>query len=456
MTVKTILVRISAIVVISVLVLPAMMAQIPDWYATHKDARYPAETYIIGVGSGSGPNAVGNAKKAAQMDLVSQIRVQVQAEAKNITESFQFNKDEQFYSEFRSKVRTAVSDEVTGMQIVETLTDDATGTAYALVVLDRGKYCETIRNELDAGWKQANDLRTAAFDFSKEGKVGNAIQNLLEARKVIAPLLSKQALYNAVSSTPYKPGFNIGPETIAADVRGILSDLKLEKKSGDKQKGKIGRPFADPFVVQVTINREEKVVPVAGSTVVFETSDQTKIGDATTDDQGMASFSMTVRPMTGSGVRARISLGNADREFEKNLVSSAVFFTWRAEGSDVAFSLKVDTKSDKLTSSLKNAFTSAITQIGYKIVGSSKFVVEVTVETGKTNTIEGMAGTMYSVSANVVASLIDKKSDNTLGSVTFTGRGLAKSESEALEKAAGSAKIVQEELSELLEKALQR
>jgi hypothetical protein len=454
--VKTTSYRALASLVLAVGILPGLFAQIPDWYTTHKNVRYPSEMYIIGVGAGSGSNATETAKKAAQMDVVSQIRVQVQAEAKNVSESFQFNNNEQLFSDFRSNVRTAVSDEITGMEVAETVTDNATGTAYALVVLDRDKYCETIRTEMDAGWKQANDLRTAAFGFAKQGKLNDALQNFLETRNVITPLLPKQALYNAVSTSPYNLSFDFGPTTLSSDIRKVLSDVKLQKRSGDKQKGKIGESFSEPFVIQVTINQEGKSVPVIGSPVVFETQDKMTLGDATSDDQGQASLSTTVRAMTGNGIRARLAFKKLDREFEQDLLSSAVNFSWTAEASSIAFAVKIDTKSSKTATALKEAFSSAITQIGYKVMRSSKYVIEVIVETGESSKVEGMAGTMYSVSANVISTLVDQEAGNTIGSVTFSGKGLARSESEAAEKAVGNVKIVLTDLSDLLQKALEK
>ncbi len=448
--------RILVVTVLAAGILPNLLAQIPDWYTTHKNIRYPSEMYIIGVGAGSGTNATEAAKKAAQMDVVSQIRVQVQAQVNNVSESFQFNKDEQIYSDFRSNVRTAVSDEITGLEVAETFTDNSTGTSYALVVLDREKYCETIHSEMDAGWKQANELRTAAFDFAKQGKLNDALQNLLETRKVITPLLPKQALYDAVSNTPYKPKVDFGPTTISADIRKVLSDVKLQKKSGDKQKGKIGESFSEPFIVQVSINQDGTLLPVTGSTIMFETSDKTLVGEVSTDDQGLASLSTTVRAMKGNGIRARLSFKTLDREFEQNLLSSAVNFSWTAEASNIAFALKIDTKSLKMASALKGTFSSAITQIGYKVVSSSKYVIQVTVDAGESSKVEGMAGTMYSVSAKIISTLIDQQAGNTIGSVIFSGKGLARSDSEATEKAVENVKIDQKDFSELLEKTLQK
>ncbi len=431
-------------------------AQVPDWYASHKSVKFPSDLYLIGVGSATGDNAIEKAKKAAQTDLVSQIRVQIQAQVKNVSESYQFNKNEQLYSDFSSNVRTAVSDEIMGMEIAETATDPSTGTSYALVVLDREKYCGNLRNEMDSGWKQAADLRAASLEAMKKGRVNDALQSLMDARSTIPPLLTKQALYNVVSNTPYKPTADFGPSALTTDIRDLLSGIKLTKKSGDGQRGKIGETFPAPFVVLATLGGEGKSVPVVGGTIIFETSDNTKVGEATTDDQGLATFSTTIRAMKGKGIRARLSFKKLDREFEQNLLASAVFFTWKTETSDVAFALKINAASTKSSSSLKNAFSSAITKTGYKVVGSSKHLLEVSAEAGEPNAVEGLAGTMYSLTVTVTATLVEKESGNTLGSVSFNGKGLARSEKEAVDKAVSSVKINENDLADLLQKALQQ
>ena len=160
--------------------------------------------------------------------------------------------------------------------------------------------------------------------------------------------------------------------------------------------------------------------------------------------------------MTGNGIQARLSIPQLGREFDQNLLSSAVNFTWTAEGSSVSFSVSANASSAEISSDLKRIFTSAITQIGYRVVSSSQHVIQVTIETGQSTKVEGMAGTLYSVNVDVVATLVDKTNDNTAGSVTFKGKGLARSEDEALQKAVGNAKVNLSDLSDLLLKAIEK
>ena len=67
-----------------------------------------------------------------------------------------------------------------------------------------------------------------------------------------------------------------------------------------------------------------------------------------------------------------------------------------------------------------------------------------------------MAGTMYSVNANVQTALMNKETDGPIGVQSFYGKGLARSESEAVEKAVANVKIGVKELADLLDNASQK
>ena len=59
------------------------------------------------------------------------------------------------------------------------------------------------------------------------------------------------------------------PSALTSGIRDALSGVRIEKISGDKQKGKIGENFPEPFIVQVTANEGENAVPVVGAAIVF-------------------------------------------------------------------------------------------------------------------------------------------------------------------------------------------
>ncbi len=424
-----------------------VFAQVPEWYTSHQHPKYPGSAYILGVGTGpSGANGNEAAKKSALSDIASQLRVQVQSEMKSVTQNFAVNDDEQIYSDFKRQSRTMVNDEIIGADVVETVTDGASMTTYALVVLNRDKYSGTLRVELESGWKQASDLRTAGKEFAAKGRLNEAIQSINQIKQVVAPLLAKQVMHNAAARAPFAFPSVFNPAALQVDIREMLAQVKIEKKSGDNQKGKIGEKFAQPFVAAVTVNG----VPVSGVSVLFMLDEKTKLGDEMTDDKGIVSFSTIVRG--GNGIKAKLSLEGIGREFEQNLSSSAVTFSWSAQASDKAFSVNVNDKNKKLAESVSSKLSAAITQIGYKVVTMSKSSVTVELSSGVPNKIEGMGGTLYNITLEAMVSLKDNSSGAVLGTTKFTSKGVGSSEEEAMLKAATGLKIDQKELSELLQK----
>ena len=426
-------------------VISVSFSQIPTWFSTHNHPKYPTSEYIIGVGSGGGASGVESAKKAALADIVSQLRVQIQSEMKSVTQTFSVNDDEQIYADFKRQSRTVVSDEITGADVIETVVD-AQGTAYAFVVLNRDKYSDGLRSELESGWKQASDLRTGAKDFVSKGKLNEAIQSINQIKQVIAPLFAKQVLHNAAARSSFSFPSMFNPAALQNDIRTFLSQIKLEKKSGDNQKGKIGEKFSLPFSVFVTVNG----VPCSGVNVNYQLDEKNKLGEVLTDDKGTASFVSTVR--SGNGMKAKVSISGIGREFDENLNLSSVVFSWTALSSDKAFSINVNSKNKKIADAIQSKISSAVSHIGYKVVTMSNNSLVVDISSGGVNKIEGMAGTLYNLTLEATVNLKENTSNSIVGSAKFSAKGVGKSEEEAMEKAANALKIDQKELSELLQK----
>jgi hypothetical protein len=420
------------------------MGQAPQWYNSHSHKGYPSSEYIIGVGAAGGASGAEAAKKSALADIVSQLRVQVQSEMRSVTQSFAVNDDEQIYSDFKRQSRTMVNDEITGAEVVETVPDG--GTTYALVVLNRDTYSAGLRSELESGWRQASDLRSAAAGYFAKGKLTEAVQSVNQIKQVIAPLFAKQVLHNAASRSPFAFPSVFNPAALQNDIREFLAQVKMEKKAGDNQQGKIGETLTQPLTVALSANG----VPLSGVSIAFLLDGKSPIGEAMTNDMGIASFSTIVR--NGSGVTAILSVPGIGREFEQNLRSTAAVFQWTARASDKAFAVTVNAKGKKTAEVVQSKLTSAVSQIGYKIVTMSPYLLSVEVTSGVPGTIEGMAGTLYNISLEAMVTMKDTRSNAVVGTASFSAKGVGKNENEAMEKAAAGLKIDQAVLSELLQK----
>lgn len=427
-------------------------AQVPGWYTSHNDAQYPLSDFIIGVGSGNGEHGIDNAKKAALSDIVSQMRVQVKSEVKNVTESYQMNNDEKIYSDFKSQSRTVVSDEITGAEIVETAVDQATQTSFALAVLNRDSYCLSIGSELTSGWKQASDLRNSGKDYLSKGRLVEAIESIQQVRQVISPLIAKQVLYNAVAKSPFQSDLMFNPNVLQEDIRDFLSQVKIEKMAGDNQQGKIGTSFSQPFSVVVSVMNGNQTLSCAGAQVEFVYNGRVSLGLGTTDARGVASITTTIRPVTPEGIRARLSIPDLGRDFEKNIDASSVGFTWVALPSDKKFSLMVNSNNSGFAASVKAKFADAISNAGYSVAPSAPYTLSIDVENEPPGKVEGFSGTMFTVKINVTATITETKSNTILGSTAFESQGVGNSEGEAIGKAVANLQIGENEINDLLQK----
>ena len=75
------------VVLIVVAGVPAY-SQIPQWAHSHQHVHYPASEFILGVGSGIGEQADETAKRLAQSDIASQVRIKLQPKIKNVQQAF--------------------------------------------------------------------------------------------------------------------------------------------------------------------------------------------------------------------------------------------------------------------------------------------------------------------------------------------------------------------------------
>jgi hypothetical protein len=429
----------------------AVFAQQPAWYTTHAHRDYQPAQYILGVGTADGANAIEKAKKNAQVEIVSQIRVQVKGEMKNISESFQINKNESIASDFSSTSRSIVNEEIAGISIVETYVDPSTQTAYALAALDRGQYARTLSDEMNAAWDQSLGLKTSADEYLKRGKLSDALQTCSEARSLLAAALPKKALHDAVAGRAYVPPHSITPVSLTTDMQTMLSKIRIEKLRGDGQTGKIGSRFVIPMAVRVLYDD----MPVSGAALIYETTDERTLSETTTDGKGEASYAGFVRSLPGNTVLVKPAFGTLSKEFQQSAASSSVRFTFAPQSSDITLEIAATGMKGQPVENVKMAFAAAAGKIGYRVAPSSRYRLEVVLRLKPASKTEGLSGIFYTVQLEAVSTLMDKQLNASLGSLSSTAAGGGKTEAEAAAKASGSITVDRMKLAELIEKIQQ-
>ncbi|MCX6136190.1 MAG: LPP20 family lipoprotein [Ignavibacteriales bacterium] len=427
-------------------------AQIPQWAQTHTHRDYPPDFFLVGVGSAKGDHAAENAKRAAQTDVASQVRVNLQSQIDRVQKVYTLNSNEQSSEEFKQKSRIVVDEEISSVRIAETALDTKDGTVYALAVLDREDFQRTLSAALDRAWKNVSEVRTQADEFLSSGKLNDALQNLIVARQLAAGIFPKMAQHDAVGKVMYHAEEIVSPQVLTARMAEILSRVRLEKKGGNGQKAKIGRPFPEPLVVAVTVVSPRGTVPVIGLPVLYSSLDGTTLGIQNTDDNGKASFTMTARMLKNSAIRARFNPPALSGEFEANLTASAVEFSYTAlpAGSPIAIAVRSVTPAS--AKKLETTFGAMAAQLGYRIDKRSRFTLQVNVDVATPTAVSSLSGTLYSAMPDVQIVLSDNETGTELAAMKSKGRGVGRSAAEANEKAASDFRVGEQDLASILEK----
>jgi hypothetical protein len=413
------------------------LGQEPKWMQTREFPNYPASEYFLGAGSGTGDGAEKNAEQSAQADIVSQIRILMPAQINNVQDKYHLGDDDEVLAAFRIKTICAADSEISGTTIVATKTNPVTSATYVLEALNKLQFARNIESQIADGKTQASVLVSSSATFLKQGRVTDAIKALRNARQIIIGLLSKIVVHDAVSNVPYETITSLAPAVLTSDIKNIIAGLKVEKKGGDMQQGKVGGPFPQPFTVAVLDSTGSGVIPAQGVEISFLSSSGTVLGTLVTDSTGTARFSTTVTADIGLTIRAQATFPVIKNEFEQDLEASSTQFTFSTIDADVAFSVRINLLPGPELDTLRSAVDSALSSLGYQVVDMSRYELVVSWQPSPATVVNGPGGTNYFVTAATTIFLEDKQTGRTIGTIAVKSSGSGSSEKEADQKAAG-------------------
>ncbi|HTR81561.1 MAG TPA: hypothetical protein VMM58_08010 [Bacteroidota bacterium] len=431
----------------------SLSAQVPQWAVKRAYPNYPPDKYLLGVGHGSDSKQDETAKRMAQLDIAAQLRARVQTEVNNIRQLYKLDPRGETYVELKIRSTSIVDEDFAGGEVIATAVDTPAMMTYALAALDKEKFSASIGEKLFLGWQQAAELSRLAQELLQRGKLNEALQNLTNARGTIRTLLSEQALYNAVAAAPFSGDSSVRPSALTSSIKAALSRVRIEKKSGDDQYGKIGESFPAPFVVRVVIADGKKNIPASGVGVAFLGSSGVPLGEAVTDRAGVASFALHARRSIGSHMTARLSSQVLGNDFVPEIKASSATFDCTILDADVAFALKIESQTPAVNEALRSAVADAITHAGYHIVDMSRFVLKVGYQSVPARPSEENGGAAFSVLADITITLIDNKSQQALGSMLIKSKGAADTNGSAQERSIRRLTIDEDSLLSFLEKA---
>ncbi|OPX24314.1 MAG: hypothetical protein B1H02_03650 [Candidatus Latescibacteria bacterium 4484_107] len=426
---------------------------LPDWATTHTHPQYPAQTHLLGVGISE--ESMDRAKEDARLDLTRQIKVRIKSEMVDIQKHAQVGEQETYRNEITNRTEMLVDETVTGMQVVETAEEK--GVFYALAALDRRRFAAGLKQEIEDGVQAVTEGMADADRMVREGRIAPAVANLTQAYDRSGEVLSKRVLVRALSPAPPMLEDLVSPAKVRSNMREILTHLRLEKVSGDGQIAAPQAPLPEPLVARlVIVQPDRKTTPVEGIPVRFETTTGRKIQEVITDQHGLAATdAMASGDQEVGRITARPALSGIPPEVSRDLpITEAVFYyAIERQGYPVRIALAMEdgAPAPKVEANL----TKTLNKLGYVVDAKSPILLKGTVIPEETKEAEGLGGTRILAKAELDLSVTDLESGTVLESLTFSGKGLDKTEKAALRKAVKQIKIQKAPLASALRSAKQ-
>ena len=191
--------------------------KIPDWVRTGKSMKYPTELFIIGIGraykSRDELKAIKIAENEARADLISKIKIKVQANLQT------FIKEEQIYRQSGKEIISKTSGkqniiseitakteiELENIEIVEHYYDKKKKIYYALAVLNRDLTASKFQNYIYEKRQTAELYFNNGLKAMENQEYFSAIANFKKARHEIIDAQAKTSLLSAILAQPINP-----------------------------------------------------------------------------------------------------------------------------------------------------------------------------------------------------------------------------------------------------------
>ncbi len=420
----------------------------PSWFSSPEKAGYSADQYMIGTGIGPSASA---ALTAAQQAIASQLRVSIESKVETFTQEIKTGDKEEFLDQYKSSASAVVSETVTGIQTAKQ--EQVAGITYVLVVLDRQKYLNGLRSDLDNLSTKIADLIREGKNILKNGKPFSGLELLLEAQDALNIFFSKRALYDAMNSYPYQ--WNQKEE--AADVMPIikksLSDIRLEVSQGDKQTVKLGLMLPNPIQFKATIQYEGKKLPIQQLPMVISYDNGSLIERGVTKDDG--TIDVWVKAIPSMADKGKVTavlnpykLSPLFRKYVDDAKATASFTT--SASAPMTFSLTIKDEQGSRVFDVEKKFAFAIEKMNHRVSDKAILMLDGVIKKNDVKQIDGMKGPQFLTTCEVTISLGISITGEKIGSMFSTAQGLADSEEKSMKAAIAKMMINPKEFAEMI------
>jgi energy-converting hydrogenase A subunit M len=251
----------------------------PPWLDSGRLPSYPDSLFIKGVGVYRPPGALPEGRYEADMKALGEIARQVRVTVHSIVsvQDAEVTKNEMHegdrLSSYIGSTDAMAEERLPGVTIVDRYTDSAAGLCYSFAILDRRKAVAEVRLQL----AQIRESLIAGNRQISEFLIGGDNRSALHTLK---SLFTSTLDYDEHAFLPIAIGWRSGEaperaplqvEDILARVRGLVSQIHLEKVSGEGQDIVPDKPLREPLRVKATIvNAQGRKGPARGFIVVWK------------------------------------------------------------------------------------------------------------------------------------------------------------------------------------------
>jgi len=424
----------------------------PTWFATGELPQYSIRYNFVGVGEGT---TFSTAQSAAQAAIAAQLEVTVASTIEMHTEAIETENSSYFRDTFKQSTESTINQSVKGIEVVKKLKSN--GKYYVFAVLNKTRYMNSLKVELDQLWTKISSYVVDARGFTKEGRIFPALENYMDVQEFIPGFYTKKAFYDALSPIPFRISQDITMGNVLTEMRDILSGVKIKVESGNKQSALIGGPLPNPLVFNVYLKQKKNKIPIPGIPIIIKYEDGEVVERVTTDEDGNIESYVTANPTgkKGGKVFARPNLTGLPAFYKGYLKNAEASATYKITDSPpIAFTLTVVDEGGTRLNKVENKLIKSIEKMGYSVGPDAELALDGNVTIIDEKEVDGKSGRQYLVTAELDMFMVVKMNGEKVASFDAKGKGLSKKDiKDANKKAFQKLKLSKKNLAGMLSEA---
>lgn len=255
-----------------------------------------ATDYIYGEGKGA---SYDEAFAEAQVQISQQISVRVESVSEITNLDIEEDGKHYYRDEIEKNTKLTVDRVLTNLEVISK--KEKKGKHKVKLGLDKAKFVNSLRGELDTIRNSATTLVDEADMMVASGKPLFAVNNYREAQELLPELFAKKAFYDNFAREPYFIPPDLSISAIDSALRDMFTKIRFSIVSGTDQSAINGETLPELIVfrAEYAVPRREPV-PIASFPVRLNYGDGKLITRGVTDNEGYFKAEVKAIPLSGA------------------------------------------------------------------------------------------------------------------------------------------------------------